>query len=537
MGPQTTFEVTAPDGRVLEVTGDHTPTEAELRDIFATAGAAPSLTESITQGVKDLAGGVRAGVAKTVFRGGDVIRRATGMERVINRPEVQKGMTAPPTTMGKVGEFAEQAGEFMVPANLISKGVKGAQLAGRLVTRGLTPAKALLATGAAEGAAQGATSYGLTKLHGDEGAGMAAAISALAPMAGKAIEIGAPAIRAKAEQKLARLLATGIEDKGQSQLVDYALKTGQRAGTAVRTSVDNAVGIVRDAARELLDLPVMASWGKLQTVLGGRTESAKQLLGTALKGPLGAARVPVAPLVQAFDDMIQTTATHFAEVRGGSMQKVYDEPLYKALTELRDKIGEYGDPRDGLGQMITVSNLTDIKRVWDHVVYTLATAGKVNADPTTLISSAMKDAAFTGANAIRRVFADQAPTIAKLNEAVSHAIRLEDLVRKVAVAHPGMSEGASGIVHAIGIGAGGVSGQVGLGHWWLGSIIGAAGARAVTKAMESPLWHTLPSATRDRLAGAIQRGNADLARRIVAPILAAGAGQPAASAPPSGAPQ
>lgn len=32
--PQKTYEVTAPDGRVLELTGDHAPTEAELSEIF-----------------------------------------------------------------------------------------------------------------------------------------------------------------------------------------------------------------------------------------------------------------------------------------------------------------------------------------------------------------------------------------------------------------------------------------------------------------------------------------------------------------------
>ncbi len=35
---QQTFEVTAPNGKTLEITGDHVPTEAELKEIFAAAG-------------------------------------------------------------------------------------------------------------------------------------------------------------------------------------------------------------------------------------------------------------------------------------------------------------------------------------------------------------------------------------------------------------------------------------------------------------------------------------------------------------------
>lgn len=35
---QQTYEITAPNGKTLEITGDHVPTESDLRDIFAKAG-------------------------------------------------------------------------------------------------------------------------------------------------------------------------------------------------------------------------------------------------------------------------------------------------------------------------------------------------------------------------------------------------------------------------------------------------------------------------------------------------------------------
>ena len=36
--PPQTYEITAPNGKVLEITGDHVPTETELRQIFTQAG-------------------------------------------------------------------------------------------------------------------------------------------------------------------------------------------------------------------------------------------------------------------------------------------------------------------------------------------------------------------------------------------------------------------------------------------------------------------------------------------------------------------
>lgn len=44
--PTQTYEVTAPDGRTLEITGDHTPTEAELKTIFAKVPAKASAPEA-----------------------------------------------------------------------------------------------------------------------------------------------------------------------------------------------------------------------------------------------------------------------------------------------------------------------------------------------------------------------------------------------------------------------------------------------------------------------------------------------------------
>jgi len=89
--------------------------------------AAPERTWADT--AKDAVGGVRAGIANTVYGGGDFIRRATGMERIIDTPEVKAAMTPPASTAGKVGMAAEQLGEFFLPTGLIGKAGKVAEVA------------------------------------------------------------------------------------------------------------------------------------------------------------------------------------------------------------------------------------------------------------------------------------------------------------------------------------------------------------------------------------------------------------------------
>lgn len=80
----------------------------------------------------DLARGATAGLASTVFQGGDIIRRGLGMERVIDRPEVQEAMTAPDSIPGTIGKYGEQALEFAVPLSKLTKATAGMGLIKRM---------------------------------------------------------------------------------------------------------------------------------------------------------------------------------------------------------------------------------------------------------------------------------------------------------------------------------------------------------------------------------------------------------------------
>ena len=88
------------------------------------------------QSAADLAEGVTAGAASTVFGGGDLIRRGMGMERVIDRPEVQLGMTPPTTFSGQTGFMLERGGEFAVPLSRVSRATAGLPILGRMAAEG-----------------------------------------------------------------------------------------------------------------------------------------------------------------------------------------------------------------------------------------------------------------------------------------------------------------------------------------------------------------------------------------------------------------
>lgn len=156
-------------GRTVTIRGDSPPTEAELQQIFArinngppqtaplpaaaTAGMmAQSTVESgdpavslmdvspTLRGVRDVAGGVRAGLARTIYGGGDLIRRGLGMERVVDRPAVQAAMTPPESAMGQAGYLVEQAAEFAVPLTRMSRAMQSAGLLRRSVAEGAASA-------------------------------------------------------------------------------------------------------------------------------------------------------------------------------------------------------------------------------------------------------------------------------------------------------------------------------------------------------------------------------------------------------------
>lgn len=84
--------------------------------------------------VIDAGKGVKAAALSTIYNGGDLIRRGLGMERVIDRPEVQQAITPPDSVGGQIGFYGEQAAEFAIPLSRLAKANAGAGLMKRAAT-------------------------------------------------------------------------------------------------------------------------------------------------------------------------------------------------------------------------------------------------------------------------------------------------------------------------------------------------------------------------------------------------------------------
>jgi hypothetical protein len=95
-------------GILKEKFGQPTRAEADPKDIASGIYDAP---RSDAPGMLDVAKGFAKGAMNTVYQGGDLIRRATGMERPLQKPELQAALK-PTNEAEKFGHMAETAVEL-----------------------------------------------------------------------------------------------------------------------------------------------------------------------------------------------------------------------------------------------------------------------------------------------------------------------------------------------------------------------------------------------------------------------------------------
>lgn len=129
---QSPFATSAESAKVPAI-GEEVPQEATPRMNFATVNGQRVPIDAPRERTwgdtaMDLSDGIKAGMANTVFRGGDVIRRAVGMDRVIDNPDVQALITPPDSTPGKLGYHGEQIAEFFLPTGITGKLGKAAEV-------------------------------------------------------------------------------------------------------------------------------------------------------------------------------------------------------------------------------------------------------------------------------------------------------------------------------------------------------------------------------------------------------------------------
>lgn len=194
----------------------------------------------------DVLKGVGAGAMSTIIHGGDLLRRVTGQERIIEDPGVQAMMTPPQTPAGKVGFYGEQAAEFAVPLSRVTKATKGASIVKRM--------------GAEAGASAGVAGV---QSGGDPGSMTAgAALGAAVPMAGAAVGavrraaagareggVGgavAGAIRAVAPQDAKPMLIQALKPRAVSRRFPQSLDAALPELKAAEATIGKPIASVDD---------------------------------------------------------------------------------------------------------------------------------------------------------------------------------------------------------------------------------------------------------------------------------------------------
>lgn len=140
--------------------GDYGQTPQDVGAPMPTAqNGGSSWLNDVVQFGSDAMSGIRSSAARTIYGGGDLIRRGvnaimpdqpqtmeglvTGekrrpfMERIIDKPDVQAAMTAPDTWGGTVGSVGGDIAQFAIPGANVTRAAKGLSMAGRLGVEGL----------------------------------------------------------------------------------------------------------------------------------------------------------------------------------------------------------------------------------------------------------------------------------------------------------------------------------------------------------------------------------------------------------------
>lgn len=446
-------------GKTVTVRGDSPPTEDELDAIFTqtfgasqespaappAAKAPESMTDAVVRNAKDLAGGVGAGLANTVIGGGDLIRRATGMERIKDDPEVKKLTTPPDSAAGKVGYYGEQVGEFFLPTGLVGKAGKAAEV---------------LKSGALTLAQSGSP----------VDAGVSAGLTAILP-GGGAAQRASGALREGAEKTVAQALGATKEwakseaGKLAPQILDRGISGSRQAILAEARSAVSEVG------------PKLAQAYKEAAAAGSTVN------GDAIRGSLQFAAEKL---------MVKDAEGVRIAVAGA-------EPVVSKLRQLEDFV-------EKLGPDIPVDKAAFIKSTWDQIVSKAGLFGQKATSSATDNANAW--AVREGAGAFRELL-NANPTIEALNKEFSFWKGLRNVLTETEKRTQAQGGGlTAAVTGSAGMAAGFASGDS-VGDRLEKAFIGGAAGRQVVKVMQSPYWRTAVSAPfKNALARALATGSA-----------------------------
>lgn len=300
------IRVNLPDGSVVNFPDSMTPDQVQsaMRRLTQGKAADPVVRPEdkpygwreqmpLASAAVDALQGARAGLLRTAFKGGDLIRRGLGMERVIDTPEAQAAMTPPQSLAGKVGFYGEQIGEFAVPLSKVTAAVKGAPMAARML---------------AEGAA--AAGVGAVQSGGDPNAAIVAGtLGAMAPSVGAVVRTGGRVLQRAAagakESGVGGALASAVRTVAPAEpkaMMVQALKP-RALRVNFPAALDRALPEIK-AAEQQIGKPVESIDGLIEATQQAKRNVQGQL--NQLRGPQHAmgAEVDLSPVADAMTKSI-----------------------------------------------------------------------------------------------------------------------------------------------------------------------------------------------------------------------------------------
>jgi hypothetical protein len=484
--PQQTFEITAPNGKTLEITGDRVPTEAELKDIFAKAGvdvaapAAPAQPSALERGATQFydKSPLAAGVAAV-----------QGTANAVAHPlDTYFGLKP---LAGTVVDLAKAQWDQAVQAAQKAKAAAnggGVLSASEALGHGLAAVLPILGPAAAD--------VGEHFAHGDVAGGVGGSVGMLLPFAAKygleAKKAGTVAPTNAALDAADQARARGLRRDAESQVSEKVLAPGnpRYKGTAQQV----APGVLeRGLKGDRGELAQMAEDGMADA--GAKIDQVTNQYG---------AQQPMAtkPLIDAMNDRIKSL-----QVNGKTIPTATERVT--ALTSLRDYLQK-------LGPAVPFDELKKIRDEW----YQTADQARGYEKRGNNAMSDIGWAAREGGSAIREYFGMERPELLSANADYTFFKRLNDLLDP-ALGRPktvnAVTSGATGGLHTTGAVIGealtNVPGLKGVSALVMSKLL-----PAIREATNSPGWQLAQASKKFALADALERGDAGRAQTLLTEI-------------------
>ncbi len=545
-------------------------------------------TKEVLQQQMDVAKGIGKGAMSTLFHAGDLIRRgeiaatkavgidpssippgvrrAVGLERVIDNPEVKEGIT-PKNTAQKVGFYGEQAAEYLAPAGAVSKATKAIEGA----TEGVRGAKAIRAIGkgALEATAAGAVGTAQTG-SAKEGAKTAALVGGTAavgegikaasgPVANLAEKLYARAILQGGGKEATKVLARkivpeavarkvwgttwesmsnkvasnveragkGVEDK-LNQLVSEVDNTYYPVGTSTATKAATPVEAESILNKSMEDIRAEAKAERLRIgdqkqLPPGRSAAPPQIEGTSFQQGSGnppsgkpetiieteKGSLSTKPVAQA----MRSYANSFTEVNLKGERVVVDPSGYHQAMAVSNMLGEFGD-------RISLKSLVNVRRILDRSVQA---AGGHQIE---LAAANLKAAQKAAGDAIRSQLNEEFPDLQKVNAEFSFWSGLQRVMKETTR----RKEGLTGMIPSatagllLGLHSGSTAEGIGT----------AAGLEALRRFATSTGFKTLDAIAVNRVSSLMAEGKIGDLTKYLAYLTRAHSGPPSDDGTPPG---